>query len=57
MSHWSSWAAFFSMGGRGAFVWGAYGLAALLIALEVFSLRRSLARSIRHLCRLQRLGD
>ncbi|EON21050.1 hypothetical protein ASL20_29130 [Cupriavidus necator] len=41
---------FFSMGGQGAFVWGAYGVTALLFAVEVLlvlrcgvSTRRTLA--------------
>jgi len=32
--HWHDASEFFSMGGRGAYVWGAYGLMALLMALE-----------------------
>ncbi|MBL8515062.1 MAG: heme exporter protein CcmD [Betaproteobacteria bacterium] len=34
-----NWAEFFSMGGRGAFVWGSFGVFALGIALEVLLLR------------------
>ena len=30
---------FLSMGGYGFYVWGAYGVTALAIALEVFSVR------------------
>ena len=30
---------FFAMGGYGFYVWGAYGVTALAIALEVFSVR------------------
>lgn len=40
-----SLSAFFSMGGHGAFVWGAYGVTALLLALEVMLLRRDKAVS------------
>jgi len=32
--HWHDANEFFSMGGHGAYVWGAYGLMALLMALE-----------------------
>ena len=32
--HWHDANEFFSMGGRGGFVWGAYGVAMLLMALE-----------------------
>jgi heme exporter protein D len=33
--HWASWNDFWSMGGRGWFVWGAYGLTALALAGEM----------------------
>jgi len=32
--HWHDANEFFSMGGHGGFVWGAYGVAALLMAIE-----------------------
>jgi heme exporter protein D len=32
--HWQSATDFFAMGGRGAFVWGAYGVMAVLLAVE-----------------------
>ena len=38
--HWQDANDFFSMGGRGAYVWGAYGAMALLIALEAWLARR-----------------
>ena len=31
---WHSFSEFFAMGGRGGFVWGAYGTMALLMAVE-----------------------
>ncbi|MBL8519728.1 MAG: heme exporter protein CcmD [Betaproteobacteria bacterium] len=40
-----NWAEFFSMGGRGAFVWGSFGVFALGIALEVLLLRMRSRRS------------
>ena len=35
---WQSVGDFFSMGGAAAFVWGSYGVCALLIAVELFAL-------------------
>jgi len=32
--HWHDASEFFAMGGRGGFVWGAYGTMALLMAVE-----------------------
>ena len=32
--NWGSASEFFSMGGNGAFVWGSYGVFALVVALE-----------------------
>lgn len=32
---WGSLAAFFAMGGYGAYVWGAYGVTVALIAIEL----------------------
>ncbi len=37
--NWTSVEHFFAMGGYGAYVWGAYGVTAVVLALEVFSLR------------------
>ena len=31
---------FFAMGGYGLYVWGSYGVAALCIAIEIWTLRR-----------------
>lgn len=53
--HWQSAAEFFSMGGRGMFVWGSYGLAFFLIALEIWFLRRNRRQSLRRLRQLQQL--
>ena len=36
---WESWSAFWSMGGRGAFVWGSYGLLLAAIIAELVTLR------------------
>jgi heme exporter protein D len=42
-----NWAEFFSMGGRGFYVWGSYGAFAVGIALEIAFLRLR-ARRARH---------
>lgn len=44
---WASWDAFWSMGGKGAYVWSAYGALALAIAVEVAGVRARLARARR----------
>jgi heme exporter protein D len=36
----NSWAEFFEMGGRAFYVWGSYGVALLLMAVEVLLLLR-----------------
>ena len=40
-----NWAEFFSVGGRGAFVWGSFGVFALGIVLEIVLLRVRARRS------------
>ncbi len=44
---WSSAAEFFAMGGYGLYIWGAYGMTALVIAFELIELvkRRRGARA------------
>lgn len=37
--HWSSWQEFWSMGGSGQYVWSAYGIVTLALAVEVVRLR------------------
>ena len=37
---WGSAAEFFAMGGYGLYIWGAYGMTALVIALELIALVR-----------------
>jgi heme exporter protein D len=37
---WSSAAEFFAMGGYGLYIWGAYGVTALVIALELVALEK-----------------
>ncbi|HUH59597.1 MAG TPA: heme exporter protein CcmD [Candidimonas sp.] len=38
--HWDSWSSFWRMGGDAFFVWGSYGAAVALIALELASVLR-----------------
>lgn len=54
MMHWQSWAAFWHMGGRAAFVWGSYGMLALLVLAECVSLARRRRRALRRLAALAR---
>jgi heme exporter protein D len=39
--HWSSWQAFWDMGGYALYVWGSFGVTFLLMALEVWQARAS----------------
>lgn len=55
MMHWQSVGEFLSMGGRGVFVWGSYGVAAALLAFELWQLRRSRRASLARLAQLQQL--
>ncbi|MCU0814304.1 MAG: heme exporter protein CcmD [Burkholderiaceae bacterium] len=36
---WGSWAEFFAMGGHAPFVWGSFGVTALVIAAELLGVR------------------
>ena len=45
--NWGGWHEFWDMGGRGMFVWSAYGLCVLAVAVEVWTLRARLARARR----------
>ncbi len=42
-----NWAEFFSMGGRGFYVWGSYGAFALAIAIEIIMLRARTKRAVK----------
>jgi len=37
--NWGSWDAFWAMGGYGLYVWGSYGMAALVAVIEIWQLR------------------
>ncbi len=51
---WNSWQAFLSMGGKGAFVWGSYGVTLVLVVLELVLLNRHRKQTIARLLRLRR---
>jgi heme exporter protein D len=50
---WSSASAFFEMGGYGLYVWGSYGVAALLMFVEPWLVHRRLNRSLRDAARIE----
>lgn len=50
---WASWADFWSMGGRGFFVWSAYAVTAIFVLAEIVWLRRSVRESRSRLVRMQ----
>jgi heme exporter protein D len=50
---WASWSEFWSMGGRGFFVWSAYGVTAICVLTEIVWLRRSVRQSRSRLVRMQ----
>ena len=50
---WSSWDAFWAMGGYGLYVWGSYGMMLLCIIGEVWLLRRHRRQSQHRLKRLR----
>ncbi len=43
--NWNSAAEFFNMGGYGLYVWGAYGVSALIMAIEPWLAARRRARA------------
>ncbi len=50
---WASWSEFWSMGGRGFYVWGSYGVTAACVLVEVVLLKRAAAETRRRLKRMQ----
>ena len=44
---WTSWTAFFNMGGYAFYVWFSFGLTVLCLAWEVFALRKRSAQALR----------
>ncbi len=43
---WESWSAFWSMGGRGFFVWGSYGALLIAVIAELIALKRARNRAL-----------
>jgi heme exporter protein D len=37
--NWGSWSNFWAMGGYGFFVWGSYGMALAIVAVELWQLK------------------
>lgn len=50
---WASWSEFWAMGGYGFYVWGAYGVTAASILIEVMLLKRAASDTLRRLKRMQ----
>jgi len=44
--HWESWQQFWAMGGSGSFVWSAYGMTAVVFAVEIFLVRSRARRAL-----------
>lgn len=55
--NWESVSAFLDMGGRGAFVWGSYGLTFVLVIAELWLLGKRRRDTLQRLRRLQQLED
>lgn len=51
---WESWGAFWEMGGFATFVWGSYGVTALLVVGELIMVARRRRDTVRRLLRLRR---
>ena len=51
---WTSWSEFIDMGGYAFYVWGSYGMALLLIIIEIFALRRRRTQLLQRLSLLAR---
>ncbi|MBK7459237.1 MAG: heme exporter protein CcmD [Betaproteobacteria bacterium] len=51
--NWGSASAFFEMGGYGLYVWGSYGVAALLMLVEPWLVHRRLRRSLQEAARIE----
>jgi heme exporter protein D len=46
---WNSWSDFFAMGGYGLYVWGSFGVTAVVLAAEIWSVtarRRVLSKRV-----------
>jgi heme exporter protein D len=54
---WSSFSDFWSMGGYGLYVWGSFGVTALLMAAEAFWTRRGRRNALSHVLAELRASD
>ena len=54
MMEWGSWAAFWSMGGNGLFVWGSYAVTFACLAVELVLVIRRRKETVLRLLRLRR---
>jgi heme exporter protein D len=54
MIYWNSFADFIAMGGYGGYVWGSFGLTALILALEPILVARRRSQTIARLKRQAR---
>ena len=52
--NWGSWDNFLRMGGYGLFVWGSYGMAAAILAIELWQLKVRRRRAVAELQRASR---
>jgi heme exporter protein D len=52
---WNNWADFWAMGKHGVYVWGSYGVAALLLVAEIWQARRARQQALQEV-RLARLA-
>jgi heme exporter protein D len=50
---WASWSDLWDMGGRGFFVWSAYGVTAVAVLVQIVWLRRAASQSRSRLVRMQ----
>jgi len=55
--HWNSLADFLAMGGYGLYVWGSFGVTALIMAVEPLLIAKRKKETIRRLKRQLRAAD
>lgn len=55
--NWNSWSDFFHMGGYAFYVWGSYGLVALLVAGEIALLRLHRRQALEQARRTAKFGN
>ncbi|MDD4964233.1 MAG: heme exporter protein CcmD [Gallionella sp.] len=52
-----NWAEFFYMGGRGVYVWGAYGVTFLVFAIEIALVRHKRRITLQQVRELREAGE